>query len=380
MQNEDETLMQSQALSHKADGFLFCLFLTMSLIGLIAVASASYFLSYHSVGWGEYYAVRQGVFFIMSLGVTLVAYLIPTHIWRNVAPLLLFAMMILLAIVLIPGVGKSVNGSQRWLHLGVNFQVSEMAKLSWILYLASYVYRKQYLLVSSIVGTLVPVVVLAVLSVLILMEPDFGSVFLVVMIGFSMLFFAGMPWRYVFVLSFILAIALTVLAFAAPYRLARLTSFFDPWSNPFGDGYQLTQSLMAIGRGGLTGVGLGFGLQKQLYLPEAHTDFIFAVVSEELGYVGAMLIAVCFLLLVLRCMFWTYKAVRKNMCFEALTIYGMMVWWSLSALFSMCVNLGLVPTKGIALPFISYGGSNLLVNACAFGILLRMTKEIRQEQ
>lgn len=316
---------------------------------------------------------------LLSFFVILISYVLPTDFWKNMAPIILLGVMFLLVLVLIPSIGKHVNGANRWIRvLGINVQVSEVAKHGFILYLASYIDRKQNLIQTTFMGFLKPLLIMGVLSVLILMEPDFGSVFIIGLIGGSMLFLAGLSWRVIILLAIALLSCMLTLIFISPYRLLRLTTFFDPWANPFGDGYQLTQSLIAVGRGGITGVGLGYGLQKQLYLPEAHNDFVFAVISEETGLIGAAVISMGFILLAMRLSYWVHLAIKKNKGFEAMYLYGVMIWWVSSVIFSMLVNLGLAPTKGIAFPFFSYGGTNLLVNACAVGIVLRMSKSLSQ--
>jgi cell division protein FtsW len=337
-------------------------------------------LSNHNIGHGFYYIIRHAIHLVLAIIAGTIAYVVPTEKVRAFSPIILLGVIILLILVLIPGIGRSVNGAYRWIHLiGINIQVSEAAKLGLILYLASYIDRKQDFLEKSVKGLIVPLSVILLLCSLVLLEPDFGGMFILITIGFAMLFFAGIPLRFMVALAVLAFVCMLYLAYFTPYRLARLTAFYDPWANPFGDSYQLTQSLMAIGRGGIAGIGLGYGLQKQLYLPEAHTDFIYAVLSEEFGFIGMCIISSCFLILALRCAYWVWHAAQQRLTYEAMTIYGMMVWWSVSVVFSIGVNLGLVPTKGIALPFLSYGGSNLLVNACAAGVLLRITKELSKK-
>lgn len=368
-------LTSSLGSSTKADGVLLSFILVLAVIGLISVASSSFFLAEHLTGSGTYFFIRQALHLALAFVVALVAYTIPPRFIESVSPLILLGVIGLLVLVLVPGIGKSVNGAYRWISLGgINIQVSEAAKLGIVLYLAGYIHRKQILIQDSIQGALVPLCVMGLVALLVLLEPDFGGAVIILTIGIAMLFYAGLPWRMILLLVVMLLVTMAALAYFSPYRLARLTAFFNPWENPFGDSYQLTQSLMAVGRGGIWGVGLGYGLQKQLYLPEGHTDFIYAVMSEEIGLVGSSLIMLCFLIILFRGFYWVYIASRKDNCYEAMCIFGIMVWWGVSCAFSMSVNLGLVPTKGIALPFISYGGSNLLVNACAAGIVLRITK------
>lgn len=359
------------------DRILLMVTLALMLWGVLAVASASYFISVHNYHWGEHYLYRQIIHAILAAFLALVAYSIPMKWWQNLSPFILFVALILLALVLVPGIGRAVNGSYRWINiLGINIQVSELAKLSLIIYLSGYIARKQTLIQSSLMGVVTPLLVIILMGTLVILEPDFGGLFLVSVIGFSMLFFAGLPWQYVVTIVGSCLVAFLSIAVAAPYRLARITSFFNPWENPYGDSYQLTQSLMAIGKGGLWGVGIGHGLQKQLYLPEAHTDFIYAVQAEEIGILGCLMFIILFVVLLSRCFLWICRAAKQGHYFESMFLYGLMVYWGCSMLFSVGVNIGLVPTKGIALPFISYGGSNLLVNACAVGIFLRITKDL----
>jgi cell division protein FtsW len=348
--------------------------------GLVSMTSASYFVASHKLGNGWFYFIRQLSHIAISFAVALVCYLLPTRFWYKVSPLGFVSACILLALVLVPGIGKSVNGASRWLSIaGINLQVSELAKWLYVLYMAGYIHRRQYDIQHHFKAIMIPLILMGLIGSLILMEPDFGSLCLIVMIGSSMLFFAGMRWRYIFSLLILFSTGLAVIAVSAPYRLARLTTFFDPWANAFSEGYQLTQSLMAIARGGLWGVGLGQSLQKQLYLPEAHTDFIYAIMAEEMGVIGCFFILSCYILLFARMFYWIIKACRSDALFEASYMFGIMVWWSMASILSIAVNLGVVPTKGIALPLISYGGSNLLINFCAIAIFLKMAKQIERE-
>lgn len=377
MKKEEKTLTDVFSIPGKVDNFLLYLFAFLIICGTAGIASSSFYLSTHHYGVSGFYLKRHMVYLGLSAIIANTSYTLPTRFWQQAAPFILLGVLVLLVMVLVPGIGRHINGASRWLRvLGVNIQASEVAKLGFILYLASYIHRKQDLMQSTFSGFIKPLLVMLVVCGLILMEPDFGSIFLICLIGGSMLFLAGLPWRIIGFLVVIIGSALLSLIFISPYRLLRLTTFFDPWANPFGDGYQLTQSLIAVGRGGVTGVGIGYGLQKQLYLPEAHTDFVFAVLAEEVGLIGSAVIIIAFALIAIRFSYWIHIAIKRNLSFEALTLYGIMIWWTGSVLFSMAVNLGLVPTKGIAFPFFSYGGSNLLVNACAIGIVLKITKNL----
>jgi cell division protein FtsW len=351
--------------------------LGLIIAGTASVASSSFFLSTHIYGISGYYLKKQFIFLGLASIVGVISYMMPTRLWQSIAPFILLGVIALLSLVLVSGIGRHINGSSRWLNIvGINIQASEVAKLGFIIYLSSYVHRKQDLLHSTFMGFITPLLVMMVICGLLIMEPDFGSVFIVCLIGGSMLFLAGLPWGVITFLTITITSIMAALVLVSPYRLLRFTTFFDPWAQAFSDGYQLTQSLIAVGRGGITGVGLGYGLQKQLYLPEAHTDFIYAVMAEEFGLLGACVIILVFVLLAIRFSYWIHIAIKRNLCFEAMCLYGIMIWWTSSAMFSMAVNLGLVPTKGIAFPFFSYGGSNLLVNACATGIVLRITKNL----
>ncbi|MDC3181002.1 putative lipid II flippase FtsW [Gammaproteobacteria bacterium] len=363
------------------DLFIIMVFSLLLVWGVVSMTSASYFVASHKFGNGWFYFFKQLSHISIALIAATVCYLLPTRFWYKVSPLGFVTACILLTLVLIPGIGKSVNGAARWLSVfGVNLQVSELAKWLYILYMAGYIQRRQYDIQHHFLAVFIPLVLMALIGGLVLLEPDFGSLCLIVMIGMAMLFFAGMRWRYIFSLILLFSGALGAIAISAPYRLARLTTFFDPWANPFAEGYQLTQSLMAIARGGLWGVGLGQSLQKQFYLPEAHTDFIYAIMAEEVGVIGCCLILSCYILLFARMFYWMIKACRQDALFEASYMFGIMIWWSMAAIFSMAVNLGVVPTKGIALPLISYGGSNLLINFCAMAIFLKMAKQIQRDQ
>lgn len=380
MRKEEKTLIDVFSKPGQVDYFLLWMFLFLVVLGTAGVASSSFYLSTHIYGVSGYYLKRHVVYLSLAGVVAWGSYQLPTRFWQTAAPFILLGMIFALSMVLLPGVGRQIHGATRWIRIGgINIQVSEVAKLGFILYLASYIHRKQDQMQDHFVTFIKPLIVMLVICGLIILEPDFGSVFLISLIGGSMLFLAGLPWRVIGFLVIIMGSILLSLIFISPYRLLRLTTFFDPWANPFGNGYQLTQSLIAVGRGGVTGVGLGYGLQKQLYLPEAHTDFVFAVLAEEVGLVGSVFIVLCFAMVAIRLSYWIHVAIKRNLSFEVMSLYGIMVWWSGSVMFSMAVNLGLVPTKGIAFPFFSYGGSHLLVNACAIGIVLKMTKNLSKE-
>lgn len=345
-------------------------------VGLLMVASTSMVISDRQYGYPFHYLLRQTCYLLVGLGLIWVLTRIPIIIWKKITPYLLVLSFILLLIVLIPGIGKIVNGSRRWISLGViSIQVSEIVKLFLVLYLASYLQRYKNQICYEFKGFLKPVGLLALISVLLLMEPDFGAVAVLTMTFLILLFIAGVrlwPFSVLFLLA---GVALGSLAVISPYRLARLTSFLNPWSTQFGSGYQLTQSLIAFGRGGLFGVGLGNSVQKLYYLPEAHTDFLFAVLAEELGLAGELIVVALFTILVTRIFILGYHARQAQNLFSAYVAYGLGLWIALQGMINIGVNVGVLPTKGLTLPFISYGGSSLLVNCAVIGIVLRIAYE-----
>ena len=289
----------------------------------------------------------------------------------------------LLILVLIPGIGKEVNGSIRWIGAGpINIQVSEIAKLFALIYVAGYLKRhggelRMADFHTSAMALARPIGVLAVLAVLLLLEPDFGSVVVLMAAALGMVFLAGVNlWQFGALQVGTLAV-MAMLILSSPYRQDRVLSFLEPWKDPFGKGYQLAQSLIAIGRGELFGVGLGESVQKLFYLPEAHTDFLFAVLAEELGLVGILLVITLFMTLVWRAFKIGRRAERLNMNFSAYLAYGIGLWFGIQALFNMGVNMGALPTKGLTLPLMSYGGSSVVVMCVALALLLRIDVETR---
>jgi cell division protein FtsW len=297
--------------------------------------------------------------------------------WFEHQVFFLFASFLLLAIVIIPGVGHSVNGSIRWLRLGpVSLQVSEATKLFLLVYLSGYLVRHRDAFEETVLGWIKPLGLLLISGGMLLVELDFGSVVVILLSAFSLFFLAGLRLRYVLLLLGLLLSAFTVLILLAPYRLERLTAFLHPWENQFGSGYQLTQSLIAFGRGGWFGVGLGNGLQKLFYLPEAHTDFLFAVLAEELGLLGCCLVFFAYGLVMWRSLCVGRKAYCLGLYFHAYLAYGLGVCFGTQALVNFAVNMGWLPTKGLTLPLMSYGGSSLLVNCIVIALLLRISYEV----
>ncbi|MEI2770460.1 MAG: putative lipid II flippase FtsW [Candidatus Competibacter sp.] len=360
--------------------------LLLLALGLLMVASASIPIGAHpKTGNGQpfFFLIRQGIFVLIGLFAAGVVFQIPITRWRRAGPLLLLAAVGLLAAVLIPGIGKEVNGSIRWIGVGpINVQVSEIAKLFALVYVADYLKRHGAELQTSHFKTSAlalgrPIAVLGVLAILLLLEPDFGSVIVLMATALGMVFLAGVNiWQFM-VLQAGTATAMAVLLWSSPLRRARLISFLDPWADWQNSGYQLTQSLIAIGRGELFGVGLGESVQKLFYLPEAHTDFLFAVLAEELGLAGILLVITLFMTLVWRAFKVAQRAERLDMQFSAWLAYGIGLWFGIQSLFNMGVNMGVLPTKGLTLPLMSYGGSSVVVMCVTLAVLIRIDVETR---
>ncbi len=360
------------------DRLLLAVAVLLLVFGLVMVASASVAVAERQTGDMLYYFRRQLMFAVLGLGAGVFMYSVPMRHWSNAGfPLLGFG-LVLLMLVLIPGVGHEVNGARRWLNLGpVNLQASEVARLCFILYLASYVTRHRAQVQTRIRGLLRPMLPLGLASVLLLAEPDFGSTAVLLAVAAVILFLAGAKLLHMVLLGSAGIGTLAMLLVSSPYRLKRLASFRDPFADPFDGGFQLTQSLIAIGRGEWTGVGFGNSIQKLLYLPETHTDFLFAVIAEELGLVGVVLLMLLFGLLVWRGFAVAQAASAREDYFAAYVAWAISAWVGLQAFINMAVNMGLLPTKGLTMPFISYGGSSLLVTCASLALLLRVDRENR---
>jgi cell division protein FtsW len=348
----------------------------------IAMAEAARHTGYRA--W--YFLARHTVFVAVGLAAAAIAFQVPMKAWQRLAPWLFVVGGVLLLVVLVPGLGKSVNGSRRWLALGpVNLQPSEFMKLAVVLYAASYAVRKaaflhaQQPLRQTLARGFAPLfAVMVLIGGLLLLEPDFGAFVVIVAIAFGILFLGGLDWRLFSGLVALLPFALGAILVAAPYRLQRLTAFLDPWSDPLGKGYQLSHSLIAFGRGEFLGVGLGASIEKLLYLPEAHTDFLLAVVAEELGFVGVAVVLALFVWLLYRAWAIGRQAARHSRPFAALVAHGIGVWIGVQAFINIGVNMGVLPTKGLTLPFLSFGGSGIVANCVALAILLRIDYENRR--
>ncbi len=345
-------------------------------IGLVMVASSSIEIADRATGDPLYYFKRQFVFALMGISAGYVLTKIRLAHWESSGMAILLLMIVLLSLVLIPGLGRTVNGSTRWLALGpFGLQVSEAVKLLLIIYLAGYVVRQGKQIRESFIGFIKPMMILVVLFTLLLLEPDFGAALVLLITALGMLYLAGVKFWKFGLLLMASAISMVFVAISSPYRVERFTAFLNPWSDPFGTGFQLTQSLIAIGSGAWTGLGLGASVQKLFYLPEAHTDFVFAVIAEELGLVGATAVIGLYILLIYRCFVIGKMVEKKGMKFGAQIAYGIGIWLGLQAFINIGVNTGVLPTKGLTLPFISAGGSSLLVVCMAIGLITRVYTE-----
>ena len=361
------------------DGWIIGTVVALLMVGLVMVASASISIADHETGNPFAYFERQLLFVFLGLLAAGVAMLVPTDLWEKHSIALLVLAFVLLLLVLVPGIGHVVNGSRRWIRLGfMNFQVSEVARVLLLTYIASYAVRRADELRGSFAGFVKPVAVLAAAAVLLLAEPDFGATTVLMATGLVVLFLAGARLHYLLVPTLAGVAGLTLLALMSPYRMRRITGFLHPWIDPFDSGYQLVQSLIAIGRGEWFGVGLGSSVQKLFYLPEAHTDFVFAVLAEEFGFLGVCVVLGLFALLVGRALVISRRAAAAGLVFQSYLAASIGVWLGLQAFVNVGVNMGLLPTKGLTLPLLSYGGSSMLVSMGVMGLLLRIHHETMQ--
>jgi cell division protein FtsW len=351
--------------------------LVLMSVGLIMISSASIDFAVENYNDPWFFVRRHVIYLLIGFGASLVILLIPTSFWQKYGWTLFFVAVFFLVIVLIPGVGRRVNGSQRWLSLGsVTFQVSEMVKFCGIVFFASYLSNSQYFLQTQWKELFKPLLMLVLLMWLLLLQPDFGgSVVLAVTVG-GMLFLAGAKLWQCFLLLMSGLIILLGLVWFTPYRLQRLVTFLDPWQDQFDTGYQLTQSLIAFGRGEWFGLGLGNSIQKMLYLPESYTDFIFAIFAEEQGFVGVILLLLLFIYFVFQIVLIAKKAMIRNNTFVALTAFGIAILFGFQIIINVGVASGFFPTKGLTLPFISYGGSSLIINCLLISLLLRLDYDL----
>lgn len=356
-------------------GALLSIGLVMVYSASIATAEAGRFTGYQPA----YYLFRHGVFIMIGLLAGMIAFQVPTQTWKHWSPYLFLFGVVLLILVLIPGVGRSVNGSQRWLSLLIfNLQPSELMKLFAVLYAADYTIRKREVK-DSLTKAFVPMfIVMALVGTLLLLEPDMGAFVVICAIAMGTLWLGGFNLKIFSGLTIALPLAFAALILSSPYRMQRVIGFMDPWSDPYGKGYQLSHALIAFGRGEWFGVGLGASVEKLFYLPEAHTDFLLAVIAEELGFFGVCVVIILFGWLIVRAFSIGRQAAMVERLFPALVAQGIAVWLGVQAMINIGVNMGVLPTKGLTLPFLSFGGSGVVVNCIAIAVLLRIDYENRR--
>lgn len=382
--NKDSTLRRMFAQRFDGDSAanlpfdvnLILLSLALMAIGLVIVTSASMPVAEQMKGAPFYFAIRHSIYLCLAVVAAFIVMQIPMQWWRKSNPWLLLSAVVLLILVLF--IGKTVNGSRRWLSLGpITIQVAEIAKLFFFCYLAGYLVRRYEEVTENLKGFIKPLIVFFVLALLLLMQPDLGTVVVMFATTIGLLFLAGAKLWQFFGLVITGLAAITALILLEGYRIARMTSFWDPWADPFGKGYQLTQSLMAFGRGDWFGQGLGNSLQKLEYLPEAHTDFIVAILAEEFGFVGVAVVLAILFFLVFKALQLGNKAIANERPFDAYLAYAIGIWFSFQTAVNVGASAGILPTKGLTLPLVSYGGSSLIVMSVAVAILLRIDFEIR---
>lgn len=363
----------------RPDSWILIPALLLLAVGIVMVGSASIAIAEGQGVASYHYLFRHLLYIGLGVALALSLRVIPMVFLERISRPLLALSVLLLLLVFVPGLGHTVNGSTRWLRLGLlNFQAVEAVKLMVIIYLAGYLSRKAQYVQTRFFDTLKPLIFAGLLSLLLLLQPDMGAAAVITAIVAGMVWLAGAAWRHVAVLGML---TLPAFGFAAmePYRLRRIVSFMDPWADPFASGFQLTQALIAVGRGELFGVGIGASIQKLFYLPEAHTDFIFAVLAEEFGLLGVVTVLLLFLVLVTRIMVIGIMAHRKERTFAGFVAYGIGLWIGLQAMVSVGVNLGVLPTKGLTLPLISSGGSSMLMTLVALGVVLRIKYELDRD-
>ena len=352
--------------------------LVLMLLGLVMTHSASVAYAEHTWHSSTYYLFRHLFAITIALGAMFIVMYTRIRIWESLGPYLLLLGICSLLLVLLPGIGTHVNGSARWIRIGVfNIQPSEFVKLFLVTYIAGYLVRKQAELRNFTQGILMISIVVAVIGMLLLQEPDFGAVVVITVTVFAMLFLAGVRfWHFMIAVGAGLG-GMVALTLISPYRMERVVGFLNPWDDPFNSGFQLIQALIAFGRGEWLGVGLGASVQKLAYLPAAHTDFLLAVLAEELGLIGVLAVIFLFAVVTTRAFVISRRAEQAGLTYAARLAQGIGLLLSTQAIINMGVNMGVLPTKGLTLPFMSYGGSSMLVCAMGIGLLLRVERETR---
>ncbi len=362
------------------DYFLLCICTALLLIGFIMVTSSTLHLGEESAN-SFYYPIKQFFHILTGIAVASIICCIPLHKWEKMGPWLFIIGIALLVLVLMPGVGIKVKGSTRWISLvGLRIQVSEIVKFVSVVYMASYVSRHQADVLNSSYGLVKPLLLFSIASFFLLLEPDFGSAVVILVIAMGVMYLSGARlWQFMVLIS-VLTVLAVLLVFFSAYRRARFTGFIDPWADPQNTGYQLVHALISFGRGEITGVGLGSGIEKLFYLPEAHTDFLFSVLAEELGLLGVILIISLFTLLFSHAFSLAIKAEQSGQKFAAYIAYGIGIWFGFQAFINMGVNMGMLPTKGLTLPLMSYGGGSMITMCAAMALLFRVHSEIAGKQ
>ena len=359
---------------HNIDKLLLITIITLLIGGMVMLASASMPLAERSFGDPFAYLYKQSSAVFLGIISSLIFFLTPSQYWEKLGILTPIFAIGLLSLVFIPDLGVTVNGATRWIKWGPlpNIQVVDPARLLFFLYIAGYCVRQQEQLRMTFVSFLKPMIFIVPACLLLLLQPDFGSTVVLLIVTAALFFVAGFKFRYFTVIVLALVGILGLLAYISPYRMARITSFMNPWDDPFNSGYQLTQSLIAIGRGQWFGVGLGEGVQKLFYLPEAHTDFIFAVIAEELGLIGSLLIIGLYAVLIWRIFSIALKAINRKRIFQGYLSFAIAIWFTTQVIINIGVNMGLLPTKGLTLPLISYGRSSMIITLITLAIVLRI--------
>jgi len=376
--------VNQRAAGDEYDGALIWVTLLLLGFGMVMVYSASIAIAEASRSTGNsavYYLTRHAAYILVSLVAAAIVFQVPLRVWQRTAPLLFVLGMVLLMLVLIPGIGREVNGSRRWLPLGIaNLQPSELMKLCAVLYAADYTARKAAFMHSLRKGFLPMAGVMLLTGGLLLRQPDFGAFAVITVIAMGILFLGGMNWKLFAGLMVMLVLGFLMLIWSSPYRMQRVIGFMDPWADPYGKGYQLSHALIAFGRGEWFGVGLGASVEKLFYLPEAHTDFLLAVIAEELGFAGVLVLVILFAWIVARAFAIGRRAADLDRPYAALVAQGIGLWIGVQVIINMGVNMGVLPTKGLTLPLLSFGGSAILATCCALAVLLRVDWENRQMQ
>lgn len=359
------------------DYFLLGICISLLVIGYIMVTSSSLHLGEKMLNNSLHYPIRQLFHIVAGLVIAAGVTFIPMKIWEKMGSWMFIAGLALLVIVLIPGIGIKVNGSMRWISLaGLRIQVSEIIKFISVVYMAAYVTHNQEHVQQAAYGLVRPLMLFSAACFLLLMEPDFGSAVVILAIAMGIMYLSGARlWQFLILIAVVILLG-SLLVYFSPYRWARVTGFINPWADAQNTGFQLVQALISFGRGEIVGVGLGSGIQKLFYLPEAHTDFLFSVIAEELGLLGVLLIISLFTLLIWHAFSIGAKAEQANEKFSAFVAYGMGIWFGFQAFINMGVNMGILPTKGLTLPLMSYGGGSMITMCAAMALLFRINSEV----